>query len=67
MAYVSLEKMIKKNPSLFKLVLVAAERANQLVEGSKALVQSASKKMSTVALEEIREGKVYYEAPKEDE
>ncbi len=62
MAYVPLEKMIDKNPSLYKLVLLAAERANQLNQGSKPLVESASKKMSTIALREIYEGKVKFEA-----
>ena len=61
MAYVPLEKMIDKNPSLYKLVLLAAERANQLNQGSKPLVDYPSKKMSTIALREIYEGKVRIE------
>ena len=61
MAYVPLEKMIDKNPSLYKLVLLAAERANQLNQGSKPLIDSSSKKMSTIALREIYEGKVRIE------
>lgn len=60
MAYVPLEKMIDKNPSLYKLVLLAAERANEINLGSKPLVKTESKKASTIALEEIRDGKVRF-------
>lgn len=61
MTYVPLEKMIEKNPSLYKLALVAAERANQLAQGAKPLVETDSKKPTTIALEEIAAGKVRYE------
>ena len=61
MAYVALERMIDKNPSLYKLVLTAAERANQITQGSKLLVETDSKKPTTQALNEIVEGKVRYE------
>ncbi len=65
MAYISLEKMIKKNPSLYKLVRVASERANQIMNGSKPLVESNSKKVTTRALQEICEGKVRFELTEE--
>ena len=61
MAYVALERMIDKNPSLYKLVLTAAERANQIARGSKLLVETDSKKPTTQALNEMVEGKVRYE------
>jgi len=61
MAYVPLEKMINNNPSRYKLVLLAAERANQIGTGSKPLIDSSSKKQTTIALEEICECKVRYE------
>jgi DNA-directed RNA polymerase subunit omega len=64
-AYIPLERMIDKNPSLYKLVLVAAERANQICEGSAPLIKSTSKKNSTIALEEIQAGKVRYELSEE--
>ena len=61
MSYIPLEKMIAKNPGLYKLSLLAAERANQIAQGSKPLVETTSKKATTIALEEIAAGKVYYE------
>lgn len=67
MSYVALEKMIDKNPSLYKLVLTAAERANQITKGSKPLVDVDSKKPTTIALHEIVEGKVRYELTDEAE
>ena len=65
MSYVPLEKLIKtKDTSRFKLVLTAAARANELAQGAQPLVKSESKKVSTIALEEIAEGKVRYEETK---
>ncbi len=61
MSYVPLEKMIQQCPNIFKLVLGAAERANELNEGAEPLVKSASNKVTTVALEEIVAGKVKIE------
>ena len=62
MSYVPLEKLIKtKETSRFKLVLTAACRANELAQGAQPLVKSESKKVSTIALEEIAAGKVRYE------
>lgn len=62
MPYVPLEKLVKtKDTSLFKLVLTAAARANELAQGAQPLVKSESKKVSTIALDEIAAGKVWYE------
>jgi len=60
-AYIPLEKMIETNPSLYKLVLSAAERASQITRGSKPLVECGSKKPTTIALNEIADGKVHFE------
>jgi len=54
--------MVDKNPSLYKLVLTAAERANQIREGSPTCLDTQSKKHTTIALQEIAEGLVWYEA-----
>jgi DNA-directed RNA polymerase omega subunit len=65
MSYISLEKMLKKKDmSRYKLVLCAAARANELVQGAQPLVKSGSKKVSTVSLEELANGKVSYEDEK---
>ncbi len=64
MAYVPLEKLMKKDTSLFKLILTAAARANELAQGAQPLIQTGSKKVSTIALEEIAAGKVGYKEKK---
>ena len=62
MSYVPLEKLVKDDKtSIFKLVLSAAARANELAQGAQPLIQSESKKVSTIALQEIAAGKVSYE------
>ena len=67
MAYIPLERMIRNNPSIYKLVLLAAERANQLNSGSKPLIESAGKKASSNALQEICEGKIKFKDEEEKE
>ena len=64
MAYIPLEKLTQKDTSLFKLILAAAARANELAQGAQPLIRTTSKKISTVALEEIAAGKVYYKDSK---
>ncbi len=66
MSYVPLEKLLKHTdkPSMYKLVLSAAARANELAQGATPLIKTESKKVSTIALEEIASGKVYYEESK---
>ncbi len=66
MAYVALENMLDKSDySIFKLVILASKRALELAEGQPKLVDAdPSLKPSTIALEEIAEGKVRYKKPK---
>ena len=64
MAYIPLEKLIREKTSLFKLVLTAAGRANELAGGARPVIQTNSKKISTIALLEIAEGMVTYEETK---
>ena len=61
MSYIPLEDLSKNANSFYKLVLMAAERANQILNGSKPLIDTASKKHTTVALREICAEKVKYE------
>jgi DNA-directed RNA polymerase subunit omega len=61
MTRISKDKLEEKANSVYRLVLVAAERTKQLAKGSKPLVKTNAKKATTVALEEILEGKVKYE------
>jgi DNA-directed RNA polymerase subunit omega len=56
---VSIENLLDKTDnSIYKLVILASKRALELNEGSPKLVETESKKIATVALEEIREGKI---------
>ena len=58
MAKVSKGKLEGPMDSVYRLVLVAAERAKQLGKGAKPLVSTDAKKAHTIALEEVLAGKV---------
>lgn len=56
--YLSTEELLDKTKSVYKLVILASKRALELNSGSPKLVEIDSKRISTIALEEIRQGKV---------
>lgn len=60
MAYQPIEELLPKaGYSIYSLVKIAATRAVQLADGQKRLVDlPAETKTATVALEEVRQGKV---------
>jgi len=60
MMYIPLEKLLDKTEnSLYKLVITASKRALEIAEGQPKLVGAVmSIKPSTVALQEIVEGRV---------
>ncbi len=60
MSYMPREKIFKNGDSLYKLTLIAARRAVELNNGAPKLVNTTSTKFSTIALEEISQGKVKY-------
>lgn len=60
MSYMPREKVFKDGDSIYKLTLIAARRAIELNNGAKKLIETDSKKFSTIALEEIGQGKVTY-------
>jgi len=62
---VPLEDLMKQVDSRYKLTLVSAQRANELITGAPPLVEVKSKKPGVVALEEIAKAKVRYEAKSE--
>lgn len=67
MKHMSLEDFPSMD-SLYRLVNVAARRANQVAKlESRALVTTDSKKPTMIALQEILEGKVGYRIGEEDE
>jgi DNA-directed RNA polymerase omega subunit len=61
MEYIPLEKLLDKSQnSIYKLVVLASKRALELAEGQVRLVDNVnlSTKPSTIALQEIIQGKV---------
>ncbi|MBI4436735.1 MAG: DNA-directed RNA polymerase subunit omega [Candidatus Omnitrophica bacterium] len=60
MINIPIEELSKQTGSIYKLVVLAARRAAELNEGAAPLVQVSSKKVATIALEEIRQGLVTY-------
>ena len=55
----SVEKLLEKTGSVYKLVIIAAKRALELSEGSPKLVEAGAKeKPALVALREIAHGKI---------
>ena len=60
MEYMPIEKLLDKaDNSMYKLVLLAAKRTLELVEGQPSVISvNSSLKPSSIALEEIAEGKV---------
>lgn len=65
MAQAPMEDLLKRCGSIYRLVILAAKRAKELAEGTPPLVDTGSRKATTVALEEILQGKVLYK-PDED-
>jgi DNA-directed RNA polymerase omega subunit len=61
MSYIPMEDLLSKVDSAYKLVILASRRAVELNKGGQKLVDLSPKiKVSTVALEEIKEGKIAY-------
>jgi DNA-directed RNA polymerase subunit omega len=57
MARITVEDGLKKVPNEFELVLLAAKRAQQLINGAQPLVKSDNREV-VLALREIEAGKI---------
>jgi DNA-directed RNA polymerase subunit omega len=64
MARITVEDCLARIPNRFELVVVAARRAKDLLQGARPLVKSENKEIVT-ALREIAEGKVWKVNPNE--
>ncbi|MDR3592386.1 MAG: DNA-directed RNA polymerase subunit omega [Negativicutes bacterium] len=64
MIHPSLDILVKKVDSKYTLVVFAAKRAREIMNGDAPLVDSKSNKPVTIALEEIAQGKIVYERTK---
>lgn len=67
MAKTPVEELLKRCPSIYKLVVVAAKRAKELAEGAPKLIETDIRKITSIALEEIRQQKVMYKPNEDDE
>lgn len=62
---IPVEDLLKITGSVYKLVILAARRTVELNNGAKSEIDDPSiKKMSTIALYEIAEGKIKYKIKK---
>jgi len=64
MIHPSLDVLVKKVDSKYTLVVLAAKRAREILNGTTPLVDSKSNKQVTIALEEIASDKISYERTK---
>jgi DNA-directed RNA polymerase subunit omega len=60
MAQIPIEELLKRCNSAYRLVILAAKRAKEVAEGGPALVETHHRKATSIALEEILQGKVLY-------
>ncbi|MCL2163973.1 MAG: DNA-directed RNA polymerase subunit omega [Oscillospiraceae bacterium] len=60
MIYPDINDLIQKVDSRYTLVVTAAKRARQLVDGSDKITKFDSDKAVTIAIHEIAEGKISY-------
>lgn len=59
----SIDELSKLGDSRYTLVMLAAKRSRELVEGAKPLIETNSTKPVSIAIEEIIEGKITYKRP----
>jgi DNA-directed RNA polymerase subunit omega len=67
MAFPSLEQALDNVSNRYLLVVLSAKRARQINRGAPPRVESRHKKPTSVALEEISNGKVEYRVKEEAE
>ena len=61
----TLESLMTKVDSKYTLVTLAAKRARQLTDGDEPRVDVDTTKVVSIAMEEIDQGKITYEAPRD--
>lgn len=61
----TLESLMTKVDSKYTLVTLAAKRARQLTDGDEPLVDVDTTKVVSIAMEEIDQGKITYEASRD--
>ena len=61
MTQMAIEGLLKQCGSVYKLVILAAKRAKEIAEGAPPLVETEQRKVTSIALEEILQGRVLYQ------
>ena len=64
MADAEVDELLLRESSMYKLVILAVRRAKEIAAGAVPLVVADHKKVTSIALEEIRQGKVFYKGTK---
>ena len=64
MADAEVDELLHRVGSMYKLVILAVRRAKEIAEGAVPLAGAEHKKVTSIALEEIRQGKVFYKGTK---
>lgn len=64
MIYPSIDSLVQKVDSKYTLVIAAAKRARQLVEGSSKKIEAKTSKPVSIALYEIENEKIFYKRTK---
>lgn len=58
MSYVPVQDLLATTGSIYKLVVLASKRALELNNGAPRMVETDGEKVSSIALEEIAQGRV---------
>lgn len=66
MSEAPIEELRQHCSNMYKVVIVACKRAKELMNGATPLVRTDHKKVTSIAIEEIVQGKVQYKAPEEE-
>jgi DNA-directed RNA polymerase subunit omega len=67
MAQAPIEDLLKRCSSIYRLVILAAKRAKEIADGAPPLVHTPQRKVTSIALEEILQGKVLYKPDEAEE
>lgn len=59
----SFKELAEKGDSRYTLSMLVAKRARKMVDGSKPLIETETKKAVSIALEELLAGEITYKKP----
>lgn len=59
----SIVELTEKCADRYSLVVIASKRARLLIDGEEPLIRITSKKALTIAINEVNDGKIEFDAP----